>query len=89
MAVAAHHLTTGSSSASNTYTTDSISPNSGRLILCAVQVSIGTPPTPAVSLSGCGLTWVEVAKNDTSGSSNLYSRTSTCFGRWAPPRPAR
>jgi len=60
VAVTAIPLTTGSST-SNTasYTTASISPTPGRLVLAAVLATVGSG-TVDVTLSGCGLTWVKV-----------------------------
>lgn len=62
MAVTSTHLTTGSDTTNQTtpYATASISPTAGRLVLAAVAVTVGVSPTPALTLSGCGLTWVQV-----------------------------
>lgn len=60
MAITAAHLTTASDTSNLTaYTTASISPTAGRLVLAAVFV-VGTNPTPTPVLSGCGLTWTQV-----------------------------
>lgn len=60
MAVTAIPLTTGSSTANATsYTTDSITPTPGRLVLVAVYATVASGST-TVDLSGCGLTWVKV-----------------------------
>lgn len=62
MAVTATHLTTGSDTTNQTgpYSTASITPTANRLVLAAVAVTVGASPTPALTLSGCGLTWVQV-----------------------------
>ena len=63
MAVSATHLTTsGNSTDGNSFTTASITPTAGRLILAAVENRANTavdPNTP--TLTGNGLTWVQVA----------------------------
>jgi len=41
------------------YVTSSIIPTTGRLVLCAVYNNAGTPATP--TMSGCGVTWTQVA----------------------------
>lgn len=62
MAITATNLTANSSSTAGTsFSTASISPTTGRLILCAVasrRADSIQPLSPTVS--GCGLTWVQV-----------------------------
>lgn len=60
MAVTAIPLTTGSSTSNvASYTTASISPTPGRLVLVAVLATVGSG-TVDVTLAGCGLTWTKV-----------------------------
>lgn len=71
MAIAAAHLTTNfSNSDSSSYNTASIAPSTNALVLVAVAANRGDSiDYDAPSLSGCGLTWVEVAslRYDTAG----------------------
>lgn len=61
MAIARTSLTTGSDTTNTTaYTTASISPTAGALILVAVGATVGSGTTPAISVTGLGLTWVQV-----------------------------
>jgi len=60
VAVTATPLTTGSSTTNTaTYTTASIAPTPGRLVLAAVLPTVGSG-TVDITLSGCGLNWVKV-----------------------------
>ena len=53
-------LTTGSSTTNTaTYTTASIAPTPGRLVLVAVLATVGSGTT-TVDVAGCGLNWVKV-----------------------------
>lgn len=56
------HLTTGSDTTNQTtpYATASITPTANRLAVAGVLVSVASGTTPALSLTGCGLTWVQV-----------------------------
>lgn len=83
MPVTATHLTTGAkNSAGTSSTTASISPSSYKLVLIAVgnNESGGSTPTPTVS--GCGLTWVQVA---TKGSSDGKQRITLLRSMGASP----
>lgn len=61
MAVTTNHLTTGSSTTNaSSYTTASITPTANRLVMLACLVSVGAQPTPTITVSGNGLTWVQV-----------------------------
>jgi hypothetical protein len=61
VAVTAIPLTTGSDTTNTaTYTTASITPTAGRLVLVAVLATVGSGTAPAITISGCGLNWVEV-----------------------------
>lgn len=71
MALACTNLTNGSSITDGTsYATASVTPTSNALVLLSVTLrrSAGTPTTPTVS--GCGLTWVEVVSQASSGGAN-------------------
>jgi hypothetical protein len=62
VAVTAIPLTTGSSTTNaSSYTTASITPTPGRLVLAAVLATVGSGTTD-VTLSGCGLNWVRVTQ---------------------------
>lgn len=61
MAVTSAHLTTGSSTTNaSSYATASITPAANRLVLLATLVSVGASPTPTITVTGNGLTWVQV-----------------------------
>ena len=60
MSIIATHLTTSGGSGASSYTTASIAPGANRLILAAVSQQ-GNAGDATVTLSGNGLTWVQVA----------------------------
>ncbi len=68
-------LTSGSSTTnSSSYTTASISPSAGKLILVAVSFNVFSGVTPtSISVSGCGLTWDQAATIEFSGTSTRLS----------------
>lgn len=71
MAVTINHLTTSSSSTDGgPWNTASVTPTASRLYLCSTVVS-GTSPAPTIaSVSGWGLTWLQVATSTGSGTRN-------------------
>lgn len=72
MDIQSHVLTNGFNSSSfSSLTTASISPGSGRLILVAVvtKITASDPNTP--TMSGCGLTWTQVATVLQTGSQHV------------------
>lgn len=74
-------LAEATTSGGSSYTTTaSITPAANKLILAAVVVSVAATPTPTVSLSGCGLTWVQVGVTDQA--SNI--RTAYLFRAMGP-----
>lgn len=63
MAVSATQLTAGGTTTDgNSFTTASITPTANRLITVVIGLQ-GSTGTPALSVSGCGLTWVQVDNN--------------------------
>src|SRR3990167_10083775 len=70
MAVTATHLTTAVSDTDATsYTTASISPAANNLVLVAVYSHDASAPTATPTLTGAGLTWVQVGTLTTTGDS--------------------
>lgn len=66
MAITVNHLTAGGSTTNtNSYATASITPGANRLVLAVVSTK--SPDAPTVTLTGNGLTWVEVASISTGG----------------------
>ena len=70
MAITATALTSGESAADDTaYVTASITPTANRLVLVAVASRVSTSPPESPTLSGNGLTWVEVGTITGTGAS--------------------
>lgn len=67
------HLTTnGTTTSGHTFTTASITPSANKLQLIWVWGN-SSPPSTGITITGCGLTWVQVAyKQDSFGVRNLY-----------------
>jgi len=70
-AITGTNLTQGSGGAGTSWTTASITPTANNLVLVSIETASGTPGK-ITSITGCGLTWVEVG--------NHQSATST--GEW-------
>ena len=86
MTIASSNLTVGGSGTDATsFTTASVTPSANALVLCAVENSVsGTPATP--TLSGNGLTWVQIATCHYDQSGTQYR--VTLFAPWVRVRAA-
>ena len=87
MSITATNLTAGSSGTdSQTYNTASVSPGANRLILVPVTIRNYTAANlGTISLSGNGLTWVEVATVTYSSIASSQNRTSIFRAMGASP----
>jgi hypothetical protein len=86
MAISATHLTTNQSGSSATsYNTASITPSANKLVLIAVGHQItASAPVVTPTVSGCGLTWVEVATKPQSAGS-VFRRITVFRAMGASP----
>lgn len=68
--ITATNLASGGAGTGNNATTASITPTANSLVIVSVQsfLSGGTPPVPTIS--GCSMTWVQIATRQSSSSSN-------------------
>src|SRR5687768_8851074 len=76
MAIAWNELTQGADTTNNPATTASITPTSGAVVYAGVLVAVagggGTGAADSLAISGCGLTWVEVAELQYGGRRAVY-----------------
>lgn len=80
------NLTSGTGSSASSFNTSSITPSANKVILVVVQTmnTSSTPNTP--SLSGCGITWTQVATAN-AGPGSSSNRCSITLFKGSNPSP--